>query len=364
MAARASIDSVDKRDWQPADDESDLEGELATSHGHGAAVVRATATAAGGDDNKARVPDTTHERDVGDVPPPLPRKSKSFDKSKSAEWREVDAAGHGTGTLEPEPDDADTCELVSVPDDNEEFSVTRRPTRRLLWELAQHELVDEDGNTLVFGQLYPDWPDLGPEPPLEDGDDHENEHEHENENELENGYENESEVGHERGNDQEHKTEQAHEHERGRKHEPENKHEHDHECEHEHEHEHEHDHDHQHAPDAEVIHGSEQSAEASSSSSAQARPSQGSASSFPLAPNGRPRQTVVFFVRTIACGQCQDYVRKSVARIDPEVVEASNVSVYLITNGNWKGVKRYRELMKCPFPVYVDAKVELYKKLG
>lgn len=75
-------------------------------------------------------------------------------------------------------------------------------------------------------------------------------------------------------------------------------------------------------------------------------------------------KTVVFFIRALGCGQCQDYMLASIARLDPEEIAAANVRVVIITNGSWKGISRYRELMGSRFPIYVDPELKLYKLLG
>jgi hypothetical protein len=35
-----------------------------------------------------------------------------------------------------------------------------------------------------------------------------------------------------------------------------------------------------------------------------------------------------------------------------------------ISNGSWKIIKRYRELFKCAYPIYVDEDRHLYEKMG
>ena len=37
---------------------------------------------------------------------------------------------------------------------------------------------------------------------------------------------------------------------------------------------------------------------------------------------------------------------------------------YRISNGSWRIIKRYRELFKCPYPIYVDEQRHLYEKMG
>lgn len=75
-------------------------------------------------------------------------------------------------------------------------------------------------------------------------------------------------------------------------------------------------------------------------------------------------KTVVFFIRALGCGQCQDYMLASISRLDPDEIAAEQVRVVIITNGSWKGVSRYRELMGSKFPIYVDPELKLYRLLG
>jgi hypothetical protein len=79
----------------------------------------------------------------------------------------------------------------------------------------------------------------------------------------------------------------------------------------------------------------------------------------------RPQpKTVVFFIRTFYCGQCQDYTLASIAHIDPDALKRHNIRLVIISNGNWRHIKPYRELFKCPFPIYVDASRKLYRHMG
>jgi len=84
----------------------------------------------------------------------------------------------------------------------------------------------------------------------------------------------------------------------------------------------------------------------------------------PSQDKGIPPRTVVFFIRTFWCGQCQDYMFASVSRLNAEVIKAANVRVIIVSNGHWKVIKRYRQLFNCPFPIYVDAERELYQLFG
>lgn len=76
------------------------------------------------------------------------------------------------------------------------------------------------------------------------------------------------------------------------------------------------------------------------------------------------RKTVVFCIRTFWCGQCQDYTLASLSQLDPAAIHAQGLNVIVIAHGSWKIIKRYREVLKCPFPIYVDQSRRLYRLLG
>jgi hypothetical protein len=75
-------------------------------------------------------------------------------------------------------------------------------------------------------------------------------------------------------------------------------------------------------------------------------------------------RTVVFFIRSFWCGQCQDYMFASLSQLDPEAVEKAGIRVIVVGTGSWKIIKSYRKLFKCPFPIYVDGPRKLYSLLG
>ena len=75
-------------------------------------------------------------------------------------------------------------------------------------------------------------------------------------------------------------------------------------------------------------------------------------------------KTVVFFIRSFWCGQCQDFTMASLSQIDPVEVRKEGVRVVVISNGNYKVIKAYRTIMKCQFPLYVDGPRKLYALLG
>lgn len=75
-------------------------------------------------------------------------------------------------------------------------------------------------------------------------------------------------------------------------------------------------------------------------------------------------KTVVFFIRSFWCGQCQDYTIASLSLLDPVAVRKAGVRVVVISNGNYKVIKAYRRILKLPFPLYVDGPRKLYGLLG
>jgi len=75
-------------------------------------------------------------------------------------------------------------------------------------------------------------------------------------------------------------------------------------------------------------------------------------------------RTVVFFIRTFWCGQCQDYMFASMSQLDPVAIEKAGIRVIVISNGSWKIIKSYKKLFKCPFPIYVDGPRKLYQLFG
>lgn len=80
---------------------------------------------------------------------------------------------------------------------------------------------------------------------------------------------------------------------------------------------------------------------------------------------GKPTpKTVVFFIRTFWCGQCQDYTLASISILSPEALEKAGIRVVIIGHGSWKVLKAYRRLFKCPFPIYVDGPKKLYSLMG
>ncbi|WOO84048.1 uncharacterized protein LOC62_05G007571 [Vanrija pseudolonga] len=77
-----------------------------------------------------------------------------------------------------------------------------------------------------------------------------------------------------------------------------------------------------------------------------------------------PPRTLLFFIRSMWCGFCQDYTSQSINKLNPQVMAALNVRVVIICNSSYKMIKRYRDLFKCPFPFYSDESSRIYKLFG
>lgn len=47
-----------------------------------------------------------------------------------------------------------------------------------------------------------------------------------------------------------------------------------------------------------------------------------------------------------------------------KVLQDHDIDVVIISNGHWQIIRKYREIFKCPFPIYVDCPRRLYNFLG
>lgn len=81
-------------------------------------------------------------------------------------------------------------------------------------------------------------------------------------------------------------------------------------------------------------------------------------------PNGPVPRTMFIFLRHFWCGPCQDYTLESISALDPKLLAAHNVKVYIIGSGHWKLIKSYRTLFDCPFPFFTDGPRRLFGLLG
>ncbi|ODN75785.1 hypothetical protein L202_05792 [Cryptococcus amylolentus CBS 6039] len=83
-----------------------------------------------------------------------------------------------------------------------------------------------------------------------------------------------------------------------------------------------------------------------------------------LLPSAPGQKTVIFFIRSFWCGQCQDYTLASISILSKEALEKAGVRVVIVGHGNWKVLKAYRNLFNCPFDIYVDGPRRLYRLMG
>ncbi|WVQ76472.1 hypothetical protein IAR50_006140 [Cryptococcus sp. DSM 104548] len=81
-------------------------------------------------------------------------------------------------------------------------------------------------------------------------------------------------------------------------------------------------------------------------------------------PSAPGQKTVIFFIRSFWCGQCQDYTLASISILSKQELDRAGVRVVIIGHGNWKVLKAYRELFNCPFDIYVDGPRRLYRLMG
>lgn len=77
------------------------------------------------------------------------------------------------------------------------------------------------------------------------------------------------------------------------------------------------------------------------------------------------KKTVLFFIRHLWCGVCQDYMLASMALLDREKIEAAGVHVAVIScGGRWSGLEQYRKATHCEFDMYTDFKKTMYQAFG
>lgn len=81
-------------------------------------------------------------------------------------------------------------------------------------------------------------------------------------------------------------------------------------------------------------------------------------------PNGPPPRVMLIFLRHFWCGLCQDYTLESISTLDPKLLAANNIKLYIIGSGHWKLLKSYRTLFQCPFPFFTDGPRRLFDLLG
>ncbi|KAH9814894.1 hypothetical protein DFH28DRAFT_969733 [Melampsora americana] len=85
----------------------------------------------------------------------------------------------------------------------------------------------------------------------------------------------------------------------------------------------------------------------------------------------KSHRTIVIFIRFFWCALCQTYVHQLSQTFfhgseAAEKLELSLTRIVLIGTGDWRMIKAYREMLKCPFEIYVDSssKKSLFKQVG
>ncbi|KAL7420545.1 hypothetical protein Q5752_004496 [Cryptotrichosporon argae] len=77
------------------------------------------------------------------------------------------------------------------------------------------------------------------------------------------------------------------------------------------------------------------------------------------------RKTIVVFIRHWFCPLCAQYIKSIIREISPEALEAADVDMIIIGNGSDKMIDGYRNKhFKCPFRMYTDPSLRLYRALG
>lgn len=76
------------------------------------------------------------------------------------------------------------------------------------------------------------------------------------------------------------------------------------------------------------------------------------------------RKTIVIFIRHWYCPLCGQYVDDIVRSIDKDALEAANVDLVVIGLGSPRLLPAYSRVMKCPFRMYTDPTLKLYRGLG
>lgn len=79
----------------------------------------------------------------------------------------------------------------------------------------------------------------------------------------------------------------------------------------------------------------------------------------------RTRRTIVVFIRHWFCPLCAQYINSILSQVSPEALEEADVDLIIIGNGSSKMINGYRNKhFKCPFKMYTDPTLALYRTLG
>ncbi|KAF9254426.1 hypothetical protein L218DRAFT_992322 [Marasmius fiardii PR-910] len=76
------------------------------------------------------------------------------------------------------------------------------------------------------------------------------------------------------------------------------------------------------------------------------------------------QKTIVIFIRHFLCPMCQDYVGSIARSVAPEALRREGIRLVIIGNGHHDFIKSYRKVLKCPYDLYTNPKLEVYNALG
>lgn len=76
------------------------------------------------------------------------------------------------------------------------------------------------------------------------------------------------------------------------------------------------------------------------------------------------KQYVVVFIRHWYCPLCAQYMDSIIRSIDQEALDRARVELIVIGNGSYKMLPGYTKAIGCPFRMYTDSKLKLYRALG
>ena len=83
-----------------------------------------------------------------------------------------------------------------------------------------------------------------------------------------------------------------------------------------------------------------------------------------LISSGLGKRYVVIFIRHWYCPLCAQYTESIIRTIDQEALDRANVELIIIGNGSYKMIPGYSKSIRCPFKMYTDSKLKLYRALG
>ncbi|EIW70889.1 hypothetical protein TREMEDRAFT_18693, partial [Tremella mesenterica DSM 1558] len=78
----------------------------------------------------------------------------------------------------------------------------------------------------------------------------------------------------------------------------------------------------------------------------------------------RGKRTIVVFIRHWYCPLCAQYLNSIISQVSPQALEKAKVDLVIIGNGSYKMLAGYKKSFRCPFPIYTDPSLTLYRILG